>query len=216
MVTYPLLEVRVWGEWACFTRPEMKAERVSYPIITPSAARGMLEALFWKPEFQWRIHEIHLLNPIRTFSILRNEVNKKASIDRARSGYFADEDRAQRHTLGLRKVAYLIRAEVAVSPTVSEDAAKYRDQFRRRVERGQCYTSPYLGCREFPACFGPPIPEEQPYPHTEDLGLMLFDLRYDKQKGIATPVFFKASLAHGILQVPQDLYAQLEVPHGAG
>src|SRR5438045_4027874 len=104
------VQVKVWGERACFTRPEMKVERVSYSVMTPSAARGVLEAIFWKPEFRWEVRDIWVLNPIRHFSLVRNEVNSKASIPGA-GGYFADEDRAQRHTLGLRDVAYLIRAD---------------------------------------------------------------------------------------------------------
>src|SRR5579885_1348686 len=151
---YPPIEVRVWGDLACFTRPEMKVERVSYEVMTPSAARGLLESVFWKPEFQWRIREIRVLRPIRFFSLVRNEVNNVAVISTARKwereggGYFAEEDRAQRHTLALRDVGYVIAADVAVRPSVDEDAAKYRDQFRRRAERGQWFSMPYLGCRE--------------------------------------------------------------------
>src|SRR2546428_2250777 len=108
MPEYAWLELKAWGEYACFTRPEMKAERVSYEVMTPSAARGMLEAIFWKPEFQWQIREIRVLRPIRHFSILRNEVNTRASYATAQrrkksgQGYYADEDRSQRHTLCLR------------------------------------------------------------------------------------------------------------------
>src|SRR3990172_11606325 len=128
--------VLVRGPLACFTRPEMKVERLSYPVMTPSAARGLLEAIFWKPQFQWQVRQIAVLNPIRFFSILRNEVNSKASVGAA-GPYFADRDRAQRHTLALRDVAYLIRAEMVLKPeAASEHPAKYRDQFRRRVERG--------------------------------------------------------------------------------
>src|SRR5262249_9157319 len=118
MSDFPPVEVKVWGERACFTRPEMKVERVSYPMMTPSAARGVLEAMFWKPEFVWRVREIWVLKPIRHFSIVRNEVKSVASEKTARSwaseggGYFADQDCAQRHTLGLREVAYLIRADL--------------------------------------------------------------------------------------------------------
>jgi CRISPR-associated protein Cas5d len=132
-VTYPPLEVRIWGDFACFTRPEMKVERVSYPVLTPSAARGVLEAILWKPQFAWRIEEIWVLKPIRYFSILRNEVNTRAS-ERAAAGwskhgggYDASVDRAQRHTLALREVAYLIRAQVKVKSGVDEDPAKFRD-----------------------------------------------------------------------------------------
>lgn len=202
------LEVKVWGEWACFTRPEMKVERVSYPVMTPSAARGVLEAIFWKPEFQWQVREIAVLKPIRFFSILRNEVNSKAS---ARGGpYYADEDRAQRHTLALRDVAYVIRAEPVLKPVVGEHPAKYRDQFRRRVERGQCHFTPYLGCREFAASFGPPSPQDSPIGMSEELGLMLFDLHYEA-RGRATPRFFNARLERGVLSVPPELYKEREV-----
>lgn len=209
----PPLEVKVWGEFACFTRPEMKAERVSYPLMTPSAARGLLEAIFWKPEFSWQVREIWVLNEIRHFSILRNEVNSKVVVSSARrwahdgGGYFADEDRAQRHTLALRDVAYLIKADVVLASHATEDVAKYRDQFRRRVNRGQCHHRPYLGCREFAASFGPPDGAEQPVELTDDLGRMLFDLDYASDRsGRGTPRFFPARLEAGVLRVPPELY----------
>jgi CRISPR-associated protein Cas5d len=215
MSELPPVEVKVWGDFACFTRPEMKAERVSYSVMTPSAARGVLEAIFWKPEFAWQIREIWVLRPIRHFSILRNEVNSKATLSTARGwaktggGYFADEDRAQRHTLALRDVAYLIKADVVLAPHATEDVAKYRDQFRRRVNRGQCYHQPYLGCREFVASFGPPDGTEQPINLTDDLGRMLFDLDYAPDRsGRGTPHFFKARLENGVLKVSSELYRQ--------
>jgi CRISPR-associated protein Cas5d len=213
VVELPALEVKVWGEFACFTRPEMKAERVSYSVMTPSAARGILEAIFWKPEFSWQVREIWVLNSIRHFSILRNEVNSKAALSTARGwartggGYFADEDRAQRHTLALRDVAYLIKAEIILAPHATDDIAKYRDQFRRRVSRGQCYHQPYFGCREFVASFGPPDGTERAIDLTDDLGRMLFDLNYAGDKsGRGTPRFFAAQLEVGILHVPPELY----------
>lgn len=207
MDEYPWLEVKVWGEWACFTRPELKAERVSYPVMTPSAARGILEAIFWKPEFKWQVREIQVLRPVRFFSIMRNEVKSKASESVARNGYFADEDRAQRHTLALQDVAYLIRADIALQPhAISEHPAAYRDQFRRRVARGQCYYAPYLGCREFSACFGPPVPGDPRIPINENLGLMLFDMYYDPASGSATPGFFQAQIEGGVLRVPEERY----------
>ncbi len=205
---YGALPLRVWGEFACFTRPELKAERVSYPVMTPSAARGVLESIFWKPEMRWRIEEIHVLNPIRTFSILRNEVNSKASVGRPFLLTDADDERAQRQTLALRNVDYLIRARIELAPGVQENIAKFRDQFRRRVERGQCFVTPFLGCREFAASFGPPSGDETPIEHTEDLGLMLFDLRYSRTGGRALPIFFAARLDKGVLRVPQRLYAE--------
>jgi CRISPR-associated protein Cas5d len=206
---YPLLEVKVWGEFACFTRPEMKVERVSYPVMTPSAGRGVLEAIFWKPEISWQVREIWVLKPIRHFSILRNEVSNKMAVSTAKGwvqkggGYFADKDRAQRHTLALKDVAYIIKADVVVKPHVNDDAAKYRDQFRRRVNNGQCHHTPYLGCREFSASFGPPEPDDKPIDHSDNLGRMLFDLDYANDKsGRGTPRFFSAQLENGILKIP--------------
>lgn len=203
------LEVKVWGELACFTRPEMKVERVSYPVMTPSAARGLLESIFWKPEFQWRIDEIWVLKEIRYTSFVRNEVTSRASDRAAKSwakdggGYLADEDRTQRNTLALRDVNYLIRAQVVPGSGSGADAAKYRDQFRRRVQRGQAYATPYLGCREFAARFGPRAGDERPIDRTEDLGPMLLALDYAPgQSGQAQPRFFAATLEHGVLRVP--------------
>jgi CRISPR-associated protein Cas5d len=210
---YPPLEVKVWGDLACFTRPEMKVERVTYQVMTPSAARGVLEAIFWKPQFRWLVREIQILKPISYFSILRNEVKSRASEAAARSrirggeGYFAEEDRAQRNMLALRDVAYVIRADIEVRPGVAENAAKFRDQFRRRVQRGQCFHQPYLGCREFAAHFGPAGSGEQPIDRTEDLGWMLFDLDYaDDGRGRGQPRFFEARLDHGVLAIPPLLY----------
>jgi len=209
MGDYPPLEVKVWGEYACFTRPEMKVERVSYPVPTASAARGILESIFWKPEFTWRVEEVWVLNPIRYFSIVRNEVNTRASERAARAwardggGYDAAADRAQRHTLALRDVAYLIRASVQVKPGVTHNVAKFRDQFRRRVQGGRCFAQPYLGCREFSAAFAEPDGRESPIPLTEDLGLMLLDLSYDADgSGRGTPRFFHARIEDGIVRYP--------------
>lgn len=217
--------VRLWGEFACFTRPEFGAERVSYPVITPSAARGALEAIFWKPEFVWQVREIQVLKPIRHFSMVRNEINSwqsASSAKRADYHYFADEDRAQRHTLGLRDVAYVIKADVVLKAHANADVAKYRDQFRRRVRKGQCHHQPYLGTREFSAFFCEPELEEQPINHSDELGLMLLDVDFipgiegstieffthnasgaTVTKGKAQPKFFRARLEKGVLRVPE-------------
>jgi len=215
MPDYPALEVKVWGDFACFTRPEMKVERVSYEVMTPSAARGALEAIFWKPEICWQVREIWVLNPIRHFSILRNEVNSKAVVSTARrwaedgGGYVVEDDRAQRHTLALRDAAYLIKADIILNPHATDDVAKYRDQFRRRVNRGQCHATPYLGCREFAAHFEPPDGSERPLDLTDDLGRMLFDIDYSADhSGRGTPRFFAACLDSGVLKVPPELYAK--------
>ncbi len=207
----PPLVLKVWGPLACFTHPEMKVERVTYPVMTPSAARGVLEAIFWKPEFTWRVQEVQVLKEIRYFSILRNEVNSRASERTAarwqsdgEGGYDAASDRAQRHTLALRDVAYLIKAQVQVKEGVAEDPAKYRDQFRRRATDGRCFATPYLGCREFSAAFGFPDGSEKPIDRTEDLGPMLLDIAYDADdSGRGKPVFFNARLEKGVLYVPE-------------
>lgn len=228
----PLLEVKVWGEFACFTRPEFGVERVSYEVMTPSAARGVLEAIFWKPEFRWLVREIEVLEPIRHFSILRNEMNSLQSDRSARSwetnggGYYADDDRAQRHTLCLRDVAYVIRADIELRSHATDNVAKYRDQFRRRVKRGQCFNQPYLGTREFSAFFGPPDGDERAIDVTDDLGLMLFDVDFEPDakgrvshfghgpggrtviKANARPKFFRARLENGVLKVPQEMYGR--------
>ncbi|MFO7955474.1 MAG: type I-C CRISPR-associated protein Cas5c [Candidatus Brocadiia bacterium] len=209
MSDYPPVAVKVWGDFACFTRPEMKVERVSYDVMTPSAARGVLEAIFWKPEFKWRVRQIEVLRPIRRVSLLRNEVKTKIAPRTARDPektYFADDDRTQRHTLALRDVAYVIRAGVDV---LSDDhPAKYRDQFRRRISRGQCFHRPYLGCREFSAHFAEPAGDEQPVDLSTDLGRMLFDVRYEEDGERMEPIFFNARLQDGILEVPGELHPQ--------
>lgn len=207
---YPPVEVKVWGDFACFTRPEMKVERVSYPVPTASAARGILEAIFWKPEFTWRVEEVWVLNPIRYFSILRNEVNSKISERSAAAwaktgvgGYDAETDHTPRHTLALRDVAYIIRAQVQSRPDVADDPAKYRDQFRRRVRAGRCFSTPYLGCREFSAFFAEPDGTERPIPLSDDLGLMLLDLDYAQDgSGRGTPRFFQARIEQGVIRFP--------------
>jgi CRISPR-associated protein Cas5d len=210
------LSVRVWGDFACFTRPEFKVERVTYPVPTPSAVRGILEAIFWKPQFFWQIATIAVLSPIRYFSILRNEANDKQSFRAAQGwlknggNYRVDEarHRARRHTRALREVNYLITARIVLRADVRDDPAKYRDQFRRRVQDGRCFSTPYFGCREFPAAFGPSDGSERPIELTENLGPMLFDLDYaSDDSGRGVPRFFAARLERGVLRVP-DLYAK--------
>lgn len=211
--------LRVWGDYACFTRPEMKVERVSYELMTPSAARGVLEAIYWKPQFDWVIQRIELLAPVRYASILRNElktvlaassVKGWAEKHQGRGNYNIEDDRTQRHALILRDVAYNIHAHVRVRPGCDEPPAKFRAQFRRRVERGQCFWTPYLGCREFSAFFSDINPQEQPIPISMPIGRMLFDLKFsdarNKDFGQGEPFFFNAQLNQGVLHVPQALY----------
>lgn len=209
MSQFPPLTVKVWGPMACFTRPEMKVERVSYPVPTASAARGVLEAIFWKPQFAWQVQEVWVLRPIRYVSLLRNEVKSKASVRStkrwAESGDYFDigEERTQRHTLALRNVAYVIKARVQVAEDCDDPPAKFRDQFRRRVQRGQCFTRPYLGCREFAAAFGPVQGDEEPIAASRDLGRMLLDLDYEGDSGRGEPVFFEAQLVDGVVRYPE-------------
>jgi len=216
MIQESPLRVKVWGEYACFTRPEMKVERVSYPVMTPTAARGVLEAIFWKPEFRWQVEEIGVLKPIQYFSILRNEVGRLRNSGarpnpdtvlkwlRKSGSYFATDDRNQRHTLGLRDVAYVITARQVLRPDVTDDPAKYRDQFRRRVRAGRCFATPYLGCREFSACFSEPGDGDAPKPMDMDIGPMLLDVAYaDDRSGRGTPQFWPAILDRGVLRVPR-------------
>lgn len=202
------LSLQVWGDFAVFTRPELKVERVTYPVMTPSAARGVLESVFWKPEFVWQIHEIHVLRPIVYFSINRNEVNSRASEraaakwEREGGGYVASADRSQRHTLALRDVAYRIIASPRLHPHATDNPAKYRDQFRRRVKKGQCYSTPYLGCREFAASFGE-ADNTPAISYSESIGNMLLDMDYATDgSGRGEPHFFQAEIVNGVLHVP--------------
>lgn len=224
------LVVEVWGEFASFNQPPFKVERVSYPIMTPSAARGVLESIFWRPEFEWRVREIWLLKPIRYISLLRNELQTKQSDRSARrwerqgGAYTAESDRSQRHTLALRDVHYIIRADMKLHEHATDPPAKYRAQFRRRVARGRCFQQPYLGTREFAAFFGEPSPEQKPIDISMDLGRMIFDQRFEEDgkgplrfwdhgadgrelsRGRATPIYFDARLEQGVLRVPPELY----------
>jgi CRISPR-associated protein Cas5d len=215
-----VLAVRVWGELACFTR-EMKVERVSYPVMTPTAARGVLEAIFWKPEFQWRVLSIAALKPIHYVSITRNEISDHQSFKDAQKwmkkggGYFADDDehRTPRHTRALRDVAYLITAAILLRPHATDPTSKYREQFLRRMRRGQCFQRPYLGCREFAADFAEPDGSEHPIDLTGDLGTVLLDIDYATDgSGRGTPRFFQARLQHGVLHVPALGERKSDVP----
>lgn len=203
----PDLSLVVFGDFACFTRPEMKVERVSYPVMTPTAARGLLEAIFWKPQFRWHIHEIWVLNPVRWFSIVRNELKNRVSATAAKSwaanggSYEIRRHRTLRHTLALRDVRYLIRASIVAASRDQEIA--FRAQFARRLAHGACFHRPYMGCREFAANFLPASGNEQPIQWDEDLGLMLWNLSYEPgDSGRATPQFFAAVVRNGILCVP--------------
>ena len=206
--------LRVWGDYACFTRAEMKVERVSYDVMTPSAARGVLEAVLWKPQIVWRVTRIDVLKPIRWASVRRNEVASVISTDSVKTamnrgkgalGLYADEDRQQRATLLLREVDYLIHArfELTEQADPGDTPAKYAAMFRRRAEKGQCFNQPYLGCREFSAAFAwtdPAGPWPEPIADSRDLGWMLYDLEYRGSE--PTPCFFRAQLDNGTVRIP--------------
>lgn len=188
------------GDGALFTRSEFKAERVSYPVPTPSAVRGILESVYWKPEFFYRVREIRVLAPFRTFSLLRNEVNSKMSPQS--DGLFADQDRSQRNSVCLRDVDYVFTAEVVPQPG-TEPAQKHRDVFNRRVARGQCHHRPVLGTREFAAEFEPADGAPEPVDWTEEFGHMLWDVDFSRGRQPYAPLYFKARIERGVLEVPR-------------
>lgn len=220
------LEVR--GDYACFTRPEMKVERVSYDVITPSAARAIFEAIFWKPAIKWRVKKIEVLKPIRWTSVRRNEVG--AVMSERSSGLYIEEERQQRAGLFLRDVAYRLHAELEFIPLAkrgktpnplpdwligaeerealkepeNENPGKYNAMFERRARKGQCFNQPYLGCREFSCSFSLVDPETAspaPIDETRDLGFMLYDLDFSDPDDIK-PAFFRAKLEQGSISVP--------------
>lgn len=209
------VKLHVWGSRACFTRPEMKVERVSYDVITPSAARGILEAIHWKPAIRWVVDRIHVLKPIRFESIRRNEVGQKIPAGNAARGMrsgsvkdlrlFVEDERQQRAATVLRDVAYVIEAHFEHTARASADDTdgKHLDTFNRRAARGQCFHQPCLGTREFSAAFAlaedPPPVCDPALAGTRELGWMLHDI--DFADGM-TPRFFKAVMRDGIIDVP--------------
>ncbi|WP_316172189.1 type I-C CRISPR-associated protein Cas5c [Bradyrhizobium sp. SZCCHNRI3037] len=204
----------VSGDYACFTRPEMKVERVSYDVMTPSAARGILEAVHWKPAIRWIVEEIHVLKPIRFQSIRRNEVGSKVPASKVKQamnagtleglGLTVEDDRQQRASTLLADVAYVIVARFELTPgaDAAEKAGKHLDIFNRRTRKGQCFHQPALGTREFVARFsliepGAPIPS--PIDETRDLGFMLWDIDHAGDRSL---LFFRAKLDKGVVRVP--------------
>lgn len=212
------MSVRVSGPWAIFTRPELKAERVSYPCMTPSAARGVLEAVLWKPAMKWHIDRIHVLNPIRFAAIFRNEVNSRMKVppkETIEEGgtvnrYFADGDRAQRNTIALQNVDYVIEARFTLTDRAGREDSikKFEEMFTRRVEKGQHFHQPYLGCRECAAAVATADDVPPPTGETRNLGIMLWDIDYDKKRRI--PRFFAARLENGVMEVPSNPEATLD------
>ena len=207
-----MIQLEVWGPYALFSMPAVKVEKVSYDVPTPSAARGMVEAVYFHPGLCWRIDRIHVLNPISFTSIRRNEVLSKISARNVRQAaqggrqelYLATpQEIVQRSSLLLQDVHYVIEAhfEMTSKAAPSDNPGKFQDIVTRRMEKGQCFTTPYLGCKEFPASFrrwpGGPI---ETINETRDLGLMLYDFDYTDPQNI-TPTYFRARLENGVLDV---------------
>ena len=210
------IKLHVWGDRACFTRPEMKVERVSYDTMTPSAARGILEAIHWKPAVRWVVDRIHVLKPIRFENLRRNELGHKIpagnvlrALNRGTTEglhTLIEDDRQQRATTLLREVAYVIESHfvLTVAAEADDTAAKHLAMFNRRAAKGQCFHRPYLGTREFAADFAlvedamPPstLPANQ---RDSELGWMLHDIDYGDGM---TPRFFRAELRNGVIDVP--------------
>lgn len=203
------IRIEVWGNYACFSRPEMKTERVSYDVMTPSAARGLVEAIYWHPGLRYHIDKIYLLAPIRFTNIRRNEVKStllaSAALSAAKGGtppvLYTSQDIQQRAALVLQDVHYVIECHFDLTEQAApgDNAGKFQDILRRRLARGQCYHTPYFGCREFPANFrewpGSTVPT---VPLTQDLGWMLYDMDYKDPQNIQAQ-FFRAQLMDGVL-----------------
>lgn len=209
--------LEVSGDFACFTRPEMKVERVSYDVITPSAARAIFEAILWKPAIQWRIDKIEVLNPIRWINLRRNEVGCVVPVGNVKSamkkgsgnlGLYIEDERQQRAGLFLREVKYRLHAHFKMRDRSPDNPPnKFSEMFERRAAKGQCFNQPYLGCREFAADFrlvqndDRPSDIPQELQGARDLGWMLYDLDYNNPND-PLPRFFQARLQDGSLHVP--------------
>ena len=207
--------LEVWGDYALFTRPEMKTERVSYDVMTPSAARGLLDAIFWHPGMHWVIDRIHVCAPIRFLNVRRNEVKSKVSartartvMERGKGALYlsATDDIQQRASMLLRDVHYVIEAHFEMTDRAApgDNPGKFQDIITRRIQKGQFFHQPCFGCREFPAHFAPckqqpPCPQE--LKGERDLGYMLWDMDYSDTQDIR-PLFFRAVLRDGVLEVP--------------
>lgn len=202
---------------ACFTRPELKVERLSYDVITPSAARAIFEAIFWKPAIHWQVTKIEVLNPIKWTSVRRNEVGAVAS----KNPIFIEEKRQQKNTLLLKDVRYRIWAKLEFIPKrkriaqsdlfdkeehTDENPAKYNAMFERRASKGQCFTQPYLGTRECSASFRLVNPEtdilDAPIAENRDLGIMLYDMDFESNLKNPPAMFYRARMENGVIIVP--------------
>lgn len=208
--------LEVSGDFACFTRPEMRVERVSYDVITPSAARNIFQAILWKPSIEWHVDRIEVLNPIRWMNIGRNEVGAvisesavKGAINKGsgRLQLFVEKERQQRSSLILRDVRYRIHAHFKLTPKAGsgETPEKFLSMFLRRSRKGQCFRQPYLGCKEFSADFQfiePHQPMADTIQDSKDLGWMFYD--YDYSEDPPSPRFFRARMTNGVVEIPQS------------
>ena len=217
--------LEVWGPMACFTRPELKVERVSYDVITPSAARAIFEAIFWKPAIHWQVTKIEVLNPIKWTNIRRNEVGAVAS--NKKKQIFIEEERQQKNSLLLQDVRYRIWAKLEFIPQwkrkdetknarideeeadllrKDENPGKYNAMFERRASKGQCFNQPYLGTREFSASFRLVKPEQEdskdPIDESRDLGIMLYDMDFQGNPDKPEAMFYRAKMENGVIIVP--------------
>jgi CRISPR-associated protein Cas5d len=200
------VRLEVWGDWACFTRPEMKAERVSYDVMTPSAARAVIEAIYWKPAIMWKIDKIYVVNEIHFSNIKRNEVSSIMSPGKA----YIDigQERQQRFSMVLKDVRYIIEAhfEMTAKAGAEETEGKHIDMARRRMAKGQTFSQPYLGCREFAANFrlladDEPLPASYYAGKEHDLGFMLYDIDFKNNKQAQ---FFRAKMKDGVIDLTQS------------
>ena len=209
--------LEIWGDYACFTRPELKVERVSYDVITPSAARNIFQAIFWKPAIQWQVTRIEVLNPIKWFHIRRNEVGALGQNSVNAKPIIATEKRQQKNSLMLRDVRYRIYAKMIYIPPTKrsneskhsagpdENPAKYQAMFERRASKGQFFTQPYLGTRECSAFFKflPNRAKENNdlINESRNLGLMLYDIDFSNPDKLES-LFFMAEMKNGVIEVP--------------
>lgn len=209
------VKVRVWGDYALFSRPEMKVERCSYDVMTPSAARGILEAIYWHPGMRWVIDKIYVVQPIQFTSVRRNEVKSKVSADKVLQVYngadkplyiSSKNEIVQRASLLLCNVEYVIEAHFEMTNQANEtdNPGKFKDIIMRRLKRGECYHMPYFGCREFPAHFCLCEEEEVKTAYDvvdeKDLGFMLYDMDYSDKENLI-PMFFRAVMKKGVLDL---------------
>lgn len=214
--------LEVWGAYACFTRPELKVERVSYDVMTPSAARAIFESIFWKPAIRWQVTKIEVLNPIKWCNIRRNEVGSVAS----KNPIYIEDKRQQKNSLLLQDVRYRIWAKLEFIPQwkrkesknplidgeevellrKDENPGKYNAMFERRARKGQCFNQPYLGTREFSASFRLVDSKndvlDNPIQESRDLGLMLYDMDFEKNVEKPDAMFYRAKMENGVIIVP--------------